>query len=235
MQFENYTDRAKGFVQAAQTIAVREGHQKFLPDHVLKALLDDEQGMAAGLIQRAGGDAKAVMGTVERTLARQPKVSGDGAGQLYLDQATAKLFDEAEQIAKKAGDSYVTVERLLLALSMAKGSDAARALEQVAGIPEMSVVERQIQDLALFEPRAIGPDVRPERAVHPGAPERDRADVLAAGVAQERGCALEIRAIAPAGSGPRERQPNQDERREAAEQCPDREPPMACRLRTGSR
>ena len=136
MQFENYTDRAKGFVQAAQTIAVREGHQKFLPDHVLKALLDDEQGMAAGLIQRAGGDAKAVMGTVERTLARQPKVSGDGAGQLYLDQATAKLFDEAEQIAKKAGDSYVTVERLLLALSMAKGSDAARALEQAGVTPQ---------------------------------------------------------------------------------------------------
>ena len=136
MQFENYTDRAKGFVQAAQTIAVREGHQKFLPDHVLKALLDDEQGLAANLIQRAGGDPAAVMGTVERTLSRQPSVSGDGAGQLFLDQGTAKLFDEAEKIAKKAGDSYVTVERLLLALALLKGTDASRALEQAGVSPQ---------------------------------------------------------------------------------------------------
>ncbi|MEM9096586.1 MAG: Clp protease N-terminal domain-containing protein, partial [Pseudomonadota bacterium] len=136
MQFENYTDRAKGFVQAAQTIAVREGHQKFLPDHVLKALLDDEQGLAANLIQRAGGDPAAVMGTVERTLSRQPSVSGDGAGQLFLDQGTAKLFDEAEKIAKKAGDSYVTVERLLLALTLLKGTDASRALEQAGVSPQ---------------------------------------------------------------------------------------------------
>ena len=136
MNFETYTDRAKGFVQAAQTIAMREGHQRFLPDHILKALLDDREGLAANLIARAGGRAEAAMETVEQTLAKLPKVSGSGAGGLHLAPETAKLFAGAEEIAKKAGDAFVAVERLLLAVALAKGTDAATALERAGVSPQ---------------------------------------------------------------------------------------------------
>jgi len=118
MDFEKYTERARGFVQAAQTLAVREGHQQFTPEHILKVLLDDEEGLAAGLIERAGGRSRDALVATERALAVLPKVSGSGAGQVYLAQPTAKVFETAEQVAKKAGDSYVTVERLLLALAI---------------------------------------------------------------------------------------------------------------------
>ncbi len=136
MNFDRYTDRAKGFVQAAQTIALREGHQQFAPEHILKALLDDDQGMAAGLITRAGGNAKAALAGVDKLLAKRPKVSGGGAGQLYASSELARMLDQAEKVAEKAGDSYVTVERLLLALALDKSSDAGRILAEAGVTPE---------------------------------------------------------------------------------------------------
>src|ERR1700757_4024987 len=128
MNIEKYTDRARGFIQSAQSLALREGHQQFTPEHLFKVLLDDEEGLAAGLIDRAGGRSRDALKQVELALAKLPKVEGSGAGQLYLAPTTARLFDNAEKIAQKAGDSYVTVERLLLALAMEKGSEAARIL-----------------------------------------------------------------------------------------------------------
>src|SRR5581483_10464926 len=124
MNIEKYTDRARGFIQSAQSLALREGHQQFTPEHVLKVLLDDPEGLAAGLIDRSGGDSRAALREVEAALNKMPKVSGGGSGQLYLSPATARLFDTAEKVAEKARDSYVTVERLLLALAMDKDSDA---------------------------------------------------------------------------------------------------------------
>ncbi len=128
MNLEKYTERARGFVQSAQSLALREGHQQFTPEHVLKVLLDDEEGLAAGLIDRAGGNSRQALAEVEAALAKLPKVEGSGAGQLYMAPTTARLFDNAEKIAQKAGDSFVTVERLLLALAMEKGTQAARIL-----------------------------------------------------------------------------------------------------------
>src|SRR6202050_2304685 len=128
MNLEKYTERARGFVQSAQSLALREGHQQFTPEHVLKVLLDDEEGLAAGLIDRAGGNSRQALTEVEAALAKLPKVEGSGAGQLYMAPMTARLFDNAEKIAKKAGDSFVTVERLLLALAMEKGTQAAKIL-----------------------------------------------------------------------------------------------------------
>jgi ATP-dependent Clp protease ATP-binding subunit ClpB len=133
MDFEKYTERARGFIQSAQALALREGHQRFTPEHVLKVLLDDPEGLAANLIQRAGGDARRAHAATEAALARLPKVEGSGAGQLYLAPETARLFEQAEKLAQKAGDSFVTVERLLLALVMAAGSEAGKALQQ-AGV-----------------------------------------------------------------------------------------------------
>src|SRR6478609_3256626 len=112
MNIEKYTDRARGFIQSAQSLALREGHQQFTPEHVLKVLLDDPEGLAAGLIDRAGGQSRAALRETELALAKIPKVQGSGAGQVYLGQATARVFDQAEKIAQKAGDSFVTVERL---------------------------------------------------------------------------------------------------------------------------
>jgi len=128
MNLEKYTERARGFVQAAQSLALREGHQQFTPEHVLKVLLDDEEGLASGLIDRAGGNSREALQQVEAALAKLPKVGGSGAGQLYMLPTTARLFDNAEKIAQKAGDSYVTVERLLLAVAMEKGTEAAKIL-----------------------------------------------------------------------------------------------------------
>ena len=128
MNLEKYTERARGFVQAAQSLALREGHQQFTPEHVLKVLLDDEEGLAAGLIDRAGGNSRQALTEVEAALAKLPKVEGSGAGQLYMAPMTARLFDNAEKIAQKAGNSFVTVERLLLALAMEKGTQAAKIL-----------------------------------------------------------------------------------------------------------
>ncbi len=129
MNFEKYTERARGFVQSAQTFALGRGHQQFAPEHILKVLLDDPEGMASGLIDRAGGNAKALKGDLEGLLDKMPKVSG-GSGQLYMGQATARLFEQAEKIADKAGDSFVTVERLLLALAMDSDSETGKLMKR---------------------------------------------------------------------------------------------------------
>jgi ATP-dependent Clp protease ATP-binding subunit ClpB len=134
MNFEKYTERAQGFVQSAQTYALGQGHQQFAPEHLLKVLLDDPEGMAAGLIERAGGRPKDAQLATEAALAKMPKVSG-GAGQLYLSQPLARVFTTAEQLAEKGGDSYVTVERLLLALAMEKEAATAKILADAGVTP----------------------------------------------------------------------------------------------------
>jgi len=136
MNFEMYTDRSRGFVQAAQTIALREGHQQLTPEHLLKALLDDSEGMAAGLIRKAGGDPKAALLAVDAELAKRPQVSGGGAGQPAATRELARVFDQAEKIAEKAGDKYVTAERLLLALALEKGTEAAKILANAGVTPQ---------------------------------------------------------------------------------------------------
>src|SRR5947209_14364693 len=145
MELEKYTERSKGFVQSAQNLALRSGHQRLTPEHLLKILLDDKEGMAANLIRAAGGDPRQALAGVEAELAKQPKVEGSGAGQVYLAPETARLFEQAEQIAEKAGDSYVTVERLLLALALAKGQPSANVLAQ-AGLNPQSL-NRAIEDV----------------------------------------------------------------------------------------
>src|ERR1700740_2019926 len=136
MNFEKYTDRSRGFVQSAQSLAQREGHQQFAPEHLLKVLLDDPEGLAVGLIDRAGGNSHAALATTEAALAKKPKVSGGGAGQVYLDPALGRVFDTAEKAGEKAGDSYVTVERLLVALAMEKSSEAGKILANAGVTPQ---------------------------------------------------------------------------------------------------
>ena len=138
MNFEKYTDRSRGFVQSAQSLAQREGHQQFAPEHLLKVLLDDPEGLAAGLIDRARGDSRAALAAVEAALAKRPSISGGGAGQIYLDPALARVFDAAEKAAEKAGDNYVTAERLLLALALDKSSEAGKILQK-AGVSAQSL------------------------------------------------------------------------------------------------
>jgi ATP-dependent Clp protease ATP-binding subunit ClpB len=133
MNIDKYTDRSRGFVQAAQSLAQREGHQQFSPEHLLKVLLDDPEGLAAGLIDRSGGNSRQALAAVDAALAKRPKVSGGGAGQIYLDPALARVFDAAEKASEKAGDSFVTVERLLLALVIERSSEAGKILAQ-AGV-----------------------------------------------------------------------------------------------------
>jgi ATP-dependent Clp protease ATP-binding subunit ClpB len=135
MNIEKYTERARGFIQSAQTFALGKGHQQFAPIHLLKVLLDDTEGMANGLIDRAGGNAKAARAGVEAALAKIPTVSGD-AGQLYLGRELARVFDTAESAAQKAGDSFVTVERLLLALVVEKDTDAGKILSSAGVTPQ---------------------------------------------------------------------------------------------------
>ncbi len=135
MNFEIYTERARGFVQSAQSLAMREGNQQFVPEHLLKVLMDDPEGLCSGLIQRAGGDPVMVRADVEAALKKLPKVEG-GSGQIYLSQQIARVFDAAEQAAKKAGDGYVTVERLLLALSIEKDNEAGKILARAGLSPQ---------------------------------------------------------------------------------------------------
>jgi ATP-dependent Clp protease ATP-binding subunit ClpB len=137
MDFEKFTDRSRGFIQAAQTIAVRENHQRIAPAHILKALLDDEQGMAAGLIQAAGGDPKTARREVDALVAREPSVTGSGATSApALDGNTIRLLDQAQEVAQKAGDSFVTVERMLLAFALAKGTGVGDALARAGVQPQ---------------------------------------------------------------------------------------------------
>jgi ATP-dependent Clp protease ATP-binding subunit ClpB len=136
MDFEKYTDRARGFIQSAQSLAMREGHQQFAPEHLLKVLLDDPEGLAAGLIDRAGGNSRQALAAVEAALAKVPKVSGSGAGQVYLAPGLARVFDAAEKAGQKAGDSYVTVERLLLALAIENDTEAGKILDRAGVTPQ---------------------------------------------------------------------------------------------------
>ena len=136
MDFEKLSDRLKGFLQAAQTIAVRHGNPQIVPEHLLKALLDDPEGLAAGLINRAGGNAKQALQRTDAALAKLPKVSGSGAAQPHMTPALSRVLDQAEQIATKAGDSFVTVERVLQALGMTKEGEAARILQDAGVTPQ---------------------------------------------------------------------------------------------------
>ncbi len=135
MNFEKYTERARGFVQSAQSLALREGHQQFAPEHLLKVLLDDSEGLAAGLIRRSGGRAEQALSEIEKVLAKRPKVSGGGAGQVYLAPELARVFDQAQKVADKAGDKFVTVERLLLALALEPTGEAHRVLKDAGVTP----------------------------------------------------------------------------------------------------
>ncbi len=137
MNIDKFTDRAKGFLQSAQTVAIRMNHQRIAPEHLLKALLEDEQGMAAGLIAAAGGDAKRATSETDLALAKIPAVSGSGAQTTPgIDNDAVRVLDQAEQIATKAGDSFVTVERLLVALALSLNTAAGKALKTAGVTPE---------------------------------------------------------------------------------------------------
>src|SRR4051794_21356790 len=135
MNIEKYTERARGFIQSAQMLAMREGHAQFVPGHVLKVLLDDPEGLAAGLIDRAGGRSREALQQIDGWIAHQPKVSGNAA-QPQATRELIRLFDTAEKVADKAGDSFVTVERLLLALVLEKDSEAGKILSQAGVTPQ---------------------------------------------------------------------------------------------------
>ena len=136
MNIEKYTERARGFIQSAQSLAVRDGHQQFSTLHLLKVLLDDAEGLAGGLIDRAGGNSRAILKATEDALGKLPKVSGSGAGQVYLAPDLARAFEASEKAAEKAGDSFVTVERLLLGLTLDKNSDAGSILNKGGVTPQ---------------------------------------------------------------------------------------------------
>ena len=144
MNIEKYSERVRGFLQSAQTHALAEGHPQFTPEHVLKVLLDDEQGMAASLIERAGGNAKEARLANAAALSKLPKVSG-GNGQVYLSQPLAKVFATVEEAAKKAGDSFVTVERLLLALAIENSAATADILAKAGVTP--TALNQAINDI----------------------------------------------------------------------------------------
>ncbi len=146
MNLEKFTDRAKGFLQSAQTVAIRMNHQRIAPEHLLKALLEDNEGMCAGLIKAAGGDASVAVRETDGALAKHPSVSGSGAQQTPgLDNDLVRILDQAEQVASKAGDSFVTVERLLLALTLATTTTAGKALT-AAGL-KVDVLNAKINEL----------------------------------------------------------------------------------------
>ncbi len=136
MDFDTYTDRSKGFIQSAQALALRRGHQQFSPLHLLKVLLEDREGLAANLIRAAGGDPTQAHTAVETELEALPRVEGGGAGQLYLTREVAQVFEQAEQLSKQAGDKFVTAERLLLAMALANGTAAAKALANAGATPQ---------------------------------------------------------------------------------------------------
>ncbi len=136
MDLERYSERSRGFIQSAQMLALRSNHQQFTPLHILKVLLDDREGLAAGLIKAAGGDSANAAHGVEAELGKIPRVEGSGAGQVHLAAETAKLFEGAERLADKAGDSFVTAERLLLALVIAVGTTSAKIMTDAGVTPQ---------------------------------------------------------------------------------------------------
>jgi len=136
MEFENYSERLRGFVQSAQSLALREGHQRLTPEHLLKVLIDDEEGLAARLLDRAEGDVKAIAQAVQSALEQQPRVEGSGAGQVYLAPETARVMETAKTLAEKAGDRFVTVERMLQALVMEKSAGTSGILGAAGVTPK---------------------------------------------------------------------------------------------------
>ena len=144
MNIEKFTDRARGLVQLAQSLALRNNNQRLMPEHLLAALLQDEDGLAENLIQAAGGDVKAARMGSDAALAALPKISG-GTDQMYLDAALGRIIDDASQIAEKAGDAFVTAERLLMAVAMARGTEAAKVLESAGVNPQ--ALNAAIEDL----------------------------------------------------------------------------------------
>ncbi|KZD02877.1 ATP-dependent chaperone ClpB [Oceanibaculum pacificum] len=136
MDIEKFTERSKGFLQSAQTLALTSGHQRLAPDHLLKVLLDDAEGLAANLIRASGGDPAKALSATEATLAKLPRVEGSGAGQVFLSPELARVLDQATKISEKAGDKFVTAERLLLALTMADGTEAGKALKEAGLTPQ---------------------------------------------------------------------------------------------------
>ncbi len=144
MDIEKFTERSRGFLQAAQTIAIREFHQRLTPEHLLKALLDDSEGAAAGLIRAAGGDPQAAQRTVEADLARLPKVQGGGGGQPQITPEMVRVLDAAQQQATKAGDAFVAQDRLLVAIATSD-TPAARALRDAGATPP--ALEKAVGDI----------------------------------------------------------------------------------------
>ena len=145
MDFEKYTERSRGFVQAAQTLALTRGHQRLTPEHLLQVLLADDQGLAAGLIRASGGDPAMALAETEAALKKLPVVEGTGAGQVHLSPELARVFEAAQNLAEKSGDSFVTAERLLLALALADGTPAARILKSANLTPQ--ALEAAIADM----------------------------------------------------------------------------------------
>ncbi|WP_262693047.1 ATP-dependent chaperone ClpB [Kordiimonas aquimaris] len=136
MNSERYTDRSRGFIQSAQNLALRENHQRFTPEHLLKVQLDDKEGLAANLLRAAGAKPEAALAEVEQQLSKLPKIEGSGAGQLHLDPITAQLFAKAEEIADKASDKFVTAERLLLAYLMTPKCVAGDILKNAGAVAD---------------------------------------------------------------------------------------------------
>jgi ATP-dependent Clp protease ATP-binding subunit ClpB len=136
MDLEKFTERSRGFFQAAQTLALRNGNQQLTPEHLLKVLLDDKEGLAANLMKASGADPAKALAAVERELEKLPKVEGTGAGQVYMAPALARVLGKAEEAAEKAGDGYVTAERLLLALAMDTSTGAGKALKDAGLTPQ---------------------------------------------------------------------------------------------------
>ena len=135
MNFNNYTERSRGFVQSAQTLAVRSGHQQLTPEHLLKVLIDDEEGISARLIRAAGGNVSVVLNCIEAALEKLPSVKGSGAGQVYPASELVHFLKQAEELAEAAGDNFVTAERMLIALALLQGTAAASALADAGGEP----------------------------------------------------------------------------------------------------
>ena len=142
MNLEKFTERSRGFLNAAQTIAMRESHQRLAPEHLLKAIMDDDQGLASNLIRRSGGEPARVSEAVTLAMTKVPKVTGDA--QPFMDPGLVKVLDEAEKLAKKAGDSFVPVERILMALCMVT-SKAKEALD--AGAVKAQELNSAINDI----------------------------------------------------------------------------------------
>ncbi|MBT5541006.1 MAG: AAA family ATPase, partial [Alphaproteobacteria bacterium] len=136
MDIEKYTDRCKGFIQSAQTLAQRSYNQKLTAEHLLKVILDDEQGLAASLISEAGGNPEQALEATEAALQKEPSIEGSGAGQVFLSQEITKVFEKAEELSKKAGDKFVTVEYILLALALTDKTEASKILKSAGVTPQ---------------------------------------------------------------------------------------------------